>query len=152
MFVKSLKVKNFRNYTEEGVDFCRGINLISGQNGQGKTNLVEAMMLCALTKSPRTHNDEDMLKQGEAFGSVEILVERDFGNLSVKCTIDENGKTFFVNGNEVDKVSDVFGNLVAVYFSPDDLRIVSDSPAERRDFMDTDISQLSGGYYNLVSR
>lgn len=152
MFVSNLKLKNFRNYTEASVNFSRGINLISGQNGQGKTNLVEALMLCALTKSPRTHSDEDMLKKNEVFGESEVFVERGYGNLSVKCSIDEHGKTFYINGNETNKVSDVFGNLVAVYFSPDDLKIVSESPENRRDFMDTDISQISGSYYSLVAR
>ncbi len=152
MHVSKLSVKNFRNYTQQSVEFSNGINLISGQNGQGKTNLVEALMLCALTKSPRTHSDEDMLKKGDEFFDVTAYVERDFGSLSVRCLMDAQGKRFFVNGNEVKKVSDVFGNLVAVYFSPDDLKIVSESPAERREFMDTDISQLSGSYYGLVQR
>lgn len=152
MYVSELEIKNFRNYTKQSVKFSQGINLISGGNGQGKTNLVEALMLCALTKSPRTHSDEDMLKKGESDFEVKISLNRNFGNLSVSCIFGEQGKHFFVNGNEVKKVSEVFGNLVAVYFSPDDLKIVSESPAERREFMDTDISELSGSYYTLIQR
>lgn len=153
MYIKWLKAKNFRNYIALGVEFSQGINLISGQNGQGKTNLVEAVMLLALTKSPRTHTDADMKKDGTSFAESEALVSRNFGTLTLRATIsDEEHKTFFVNGNETDKVSDVFGNLVAVYFSPDDLKIVSESPNERREFMDTDISQISGGYYKLICR
>lgn len=153
MRVKSIKLKNFRNYDEASLEFFAGINLIAGQNGQGKTNLVEAVMLNALSKSPRTSHDEDMKKEGTSHTEAEVLIERDFGEVSVKCVLDSDaGKKFFVNTNEIKKTSELFGNLVAVYFAPNDLKIVSESPAERRDFMDTDISQLSGSYYTLLSR
>ncbi len=151
MRVKWLKLKNFRNYEECFVEFFAGTNLISGGNGQGKTNLVEAVMLGALTKSPRTSHDEDLKQENKQIAEVEVCVERKFGDLQIK-TVLEDKKHFYVNGNEVKKVSEVFGNLVAVYFSPNDLKIVSSSPSERRDFMDTDISQLSGSYYALTQR
>lgn len=146
------KLKNFRNYEEAFVEFSDGMNLISGQNGQGKTNLVEAVMLNAFTKSPRTSRDDDMKLEGSNHTEAEVLVERNFGNVSVKCVFDENKKKFFINSNEVKKVSEIFGNLVAVYFSPNDLKIVSSSPSERRDFIDTDISQISGTYYNILQK
>lgn len=152
MRVKSLKLSNFRNYDEASLDFYDGINLISGQNGQGKTNLVEAVMLGALSKSPRTSHDEDMKKEGTELSIAEVVVERSFGDVCIKCVLDEQKKRFFINSNEIKKTSELFGNLVAVYFSPNDLKIVSESPAERRDFMDSDISELSGTYYSLLQR
>jgi len=153
MQIKSLKLKNFRNYESADVEFFSGINLISGKNGQGKTNLVEAAMLCALSKSPRTSRDEDMKKENTFYTETEICLKRDFGEMSIKCIIDdEKGKRFFVNGNEIKKTSELFGNLIAVYFSPNDLTIVSGGPSERRDFIDTDISMISGAYYNLILR
>ncbi|MBE5755378.1 MAG: DNA replication/repair protein RecF [Clostridiales bacterium] len=153
MRVKWLKLKNFRNYDELAVEFFDGINLISGKNGQGKTNMVEAVMLSALTKSPRTSHDEDMKLEGTDGTVAELCVERNFGDVTIKTTINnETKKTFFINTNEAKKLSEVFGNLVAVYFSPNDLKIVSGGPNERREFMDTDISQLSGSYYNLTQR
>ena len=153
MRVKWCKLKNFRNYEECFVEFFSGTNLISGLNGQGKTNLVEGVMLNALTKSPRTSRDEDMKKESTSHTEAEVCVERVFGDVTIKCILDDElKKKFFINSNEVKKMSEVFGNLVAVYFSPNDLRIVSSSPSERRDFMDTDISQLSGSYYSLIQR
>lgn len=153
MQVKWVRLKNFRNYEECFVEFKEGINLISGKNGQGKTNLVEAVMLGALTKSPRTSRDDDMKMENTTHAEAEVCIERKFGEVKIKSIIDnETKKSFYINGNGVKKVSEVFGNLVAVYFSPNDLKIVSGSPSERRDFMDSDISQLSGVYYNLVQR
>ena len=153
MRVKWLKLNNFRNYEEAFVEFFDGKNLIFGKNGQGKTNLVEAVMLAALTKSPRTSRDDDMKKENTERAEVELCVERNFGDIKLKATIsDETKKSFFVNGNQIKKLSEMFGNLVAVYFSPNDLKIVSGGPNERREFVDTDISELSGSYYNLTQR
>lgn len=153
MQVKWLKLKNFRNYDECYLELFSGLNLISGKNGQGKTNLVEAVMLNALSKSPRTSRDDDMKKENTSHSVAEICVQRSYGELTLKCTLDDiTKKSFFINSNEAKKVSDIFGNLVAVYFSPNDLKIVSGSPSERREFMDIDISQLSGSYYNLLQR
>jgi DNA replication and repair protein RecF len=82
-----------------------------------------------------------------------MCVERNFGDVNLKVTLNsETKKSFFINTNEAKKLSEVFGNLVAVYFSPNDLKIVSGGPNERREFMDTDISQLSGSYYTLIQR
>jgi len=153
MRVKWIRLKNFRNYDECFVELSDGINLISGKNGHGKTNMVEAVMLNALTKSPRTPRDDDMKKENTTHAEAEICIERTFGEVKLKCIIDnETKKKFYINSNEVKKISEMFGNLVAVYFSPNDLKIVSGSPSERRDFMDSDISQLSGTYYNLIQR
>lgn len=153
MKIKWLKLKNFRNYSECLVEFSDGINLISGKNGQGKTNLVEGVMINALTKSPRTSSDNDMKKEGSDISEAEVCLERNYGEVKLCCRIStELKKQFFINSNEVKKLSEVFGNLVAVYFSPADLKIVSGSPSDRRDFIDTDISQLSGSYYTLLNR
>ena len=153
MKIKSVKLVSFRNYDYQIVDFPMQITLVSGTNGQGKTNLVESVVVAATTKSPRTSNMSELVKDGSAETLVEILLERNFGQMNLSFTINAKGeKKFFINSNPVSKMSDVFGNLVVVYFSPDDLKIVSASPDKRRDFMDTDISELSGSYYNLIQR
>ena len=153
MKIKSVKLVSFRNYDYQIVDFPMQITLVSGTNGQGKTNLVESVVVAATTKSPRTSNMSELVKDGSTETLVEILLERKFGQMNLSFTINAKGeKKFFINSNPVSKMSDVFGNLVVVYFSPDDLKIVSASPDKRRDFMDTDISELSGSYYNLIQR
>lgn len=153
MKITKVKLENYRNYHYSVVEFSDGITLVSGANGQGKTNLVESLVLGSTTKSPRTSSLQETIRDGETQAFVEITAERSFGNVTLGYRIDGKGdKHFFVNGNEVKKLSEVFGNIVIIYFCPDHLRIVSASPAERRDFMDTDISQLSGSYYNLLQR
>lgn len=153
MRIKSVKLEHFRNYGYQIVDFPMQISLISGANGQGKTNLVESVVVLATTKSPRTSNMLELIQDGESHASAEILLERKFGEMNLKVEIGAKGeKKFYINSNQVSKMSEVFGNLVVVYFSPDDLKIVSASPDKRRDFMDTDISELSGYYYNLTQR
>lgn len=153
MFVKSLKLNNFRNYSAAAVEFCSGVNLISGLNGQGKTNLVEAIMFGCLSKSPRVHQDTDLIKFGEETASANIVATRKFGDVKIDYFINKNEENaFFVNNNKIDRVSQLFGNLVGVYFSPQELKIVLGSPSDRRDFCDTDISMLSEAYYNLLLR
>lgn len=153
MKIKSIKLESFRNYDYQIVDFPMQITLVSGANGQGKTNLVESVVVASTTKSPRTSNASELVKDGSDNAKVEISLERKFGQMNLSFEISSKGeKKFFVNSNQISKMGDVFGNLVVVYFSPDDLRIISASPDKRRDFMDTDISELSGSYYNLLQR
>ena len=153
MKINSVKLQNFRNYDYVVVDFAEKITLVSGANGQGKTNLVESLVLASTTKSPRTSSLQELIKDGKDNAKATISATRNFGNVEIEFTISSKGeKSFFVNGNQVSKLSEVFGNIVVVYFCPNDLEIVSASPAERREFMDTDISQLSGSYYNLLQR
>jgi len=153
MEIKKLKLTNFRNYDYALVDFGKGISLVTGANAQGKTNLVESLVIASTTKSPRTSSLQEVIKDGQASAGVEVIYERKYGQASISYTISAKGeKTFCLNGNPVSKLGEIFGNIVVIYFSPADLKIVSASPAERRDFMDTDISQLSGSYYNLLQR
>jgi len=153
MKITTIQLNNFRNHKETFVDFNDGINTLVGQNGQGKTNIVEAIVVSSTTKSPRTSKENELILNGQNSTRVSINVARNFGNVKIEYVIDkEQGKIFYINGNEVKKMSEVFGNLVTVYFSPDEIKIVSESPNERREFMDTDISQLSGTYYNLLNR
>lgn len=153
MYVKSVKLVNFRNYETANAEFCRGVNLVTGQNGQGKTNLVEALVTASWTKSPRTTKHKDMIRFGASKALAEIIVNRNFGDLKISYELSgEENKKFMINGTPVYKLSEVFGNLVVVYFSPTEMKIVTGGPQERRDFMDTDISELSGQYYNLVAR
>ena len=151
MKIKSVKLINFRNYCAAQIEFGAGVNLVCGANGQGKTNLAESILVASLGSSPRTHHDEELIMHGAQNCRAEIEIERDYGKVSVSYNL-LPVKEFYINGSPVKKLGELFGNLVTVYFSPKQLEIVTGGPQERRDFMDTDISQLSGKYYNLVQR
>lgn len=151
MKVKNVRLNNFRNYKSADVELDEGFNLISGANGQGKTNLAESILFASLACSPRTHHSEELILDGQDKANVQLDIQKRYGTVTIQYTIGD-GNSFYVNGNYVKKLSDLFGTLVTVYFSPNELEIVSGSPQERRDFMDTDISQLSGKYYALVQR
>lgn len=153
MKISQVKLINYRNYDCAIVDFNNLVSLVSGANGQGKTNLVESLIVASTTKSPRTSSFSELIKDGKNEAKVEIELERKYGKMTLAFSINAKGdKTFYINGNPVSKMSEVFGNLVVIFFSPSYLKIVNASPAERREFMDTDISQLSGSYYNLLKR
>ena len=98
MKIKSIKLVSFRNYDYQIVNFPMKITLVSGSNGQGKTNLVESIVVSATTKSPRTSNMSELVKDGAAEASVEILLDRKFGQMNLSYTINAKGeKKFFIN-------------------------------------------------------
>lgn len=150
MFIKKLKVSNFRNYGEMELSAAPGINVIYGKNGLGKTNIIEAMFLCAIGKSFRAAHNNEMIKIGEEKLSVEIKIEDNLFS-SINMTYDKNkSKTIKVDGVYISKMSFLMGKLVAVMFSPETMKIVSEGPSYRRKFMDIALCQLSSSYYNAL--
>ena len=126
MIIKKVQLTNFRNYDYALVDFSKGISLVAGSNAQGKTNLVESLVLASTAKSPRTSTLQDLIKDGKTNALVDVLVQRNYGEIKVSFSLNSKGeKKFSVNGNEVSKLGDVFGNMVVIYFCPNDLEIVS---------------------------
>lgn len=153
MKVTSLDLINFRNHASTSIKLCSGFNLLVGLNGQGKTNLAEALVFLSRAKSPRTHQDKDLIRSGENFANIKAELIKKYGKVAFDFTINsEADNVFDINYNHIDKIGDVFGNLVCIYFCPQDLKIITGGPSERRDFIDTDITMLSSTYYNLLNR
>ncbi|WP_243123032.1 DNA replication/repair protein RecF [Criibacterium bergeronii] len=150
MIIENLAVKDFRNYEYLDLEFGKNVNIIYGQNGQGKTNIVEAIHFLSFSKSFRTKMDNDVIKFGKDTAYI-----RGTANENTPKTIDirlSNGKKKAINVNSVPilKISDLMGVLNTVVFVPEDIKIVADSPTYRRNFMDKEISQLKPVYYNLL--
>ena len=140
MRVNSLKLKNFRNYGELEVEFDHKRNIIIGENAQGKTNLIEAIYLCAFARSFRTSNSTDLIKIGE-----------ESCNVSVEAVSEDIDKKMIKKDNKfLSRTAELLNNLVVVVFSPDDLRIIKDSPEKRRNFIDKEISQLRPSYFEAL--
>jgi len=153
MVIRSLKLIDYRNYTHQEVSFSAGINVITGENAQGKTNLVEAVVLSCIGRSPRTPRDKELIRWNAPHAYVCCTGERKYGKVKVETflTHTEN-KRISINGLPIRKLGELMGNLNAVYFTPDELKIVKSGPGERRRFLDIDISQLSKTYFYELSR
>lgn len=153
MYVSSLTLKSFRNYEHEKLSFSTGTNLIYGNNAQGKTNILEAVYLFSHGRSHRTKQDSELIKFNAPFALEEINFfshERDFVGQMV---INRNGKKQIkINNIVIPKLSELLSYLNIVLFSPEDLSLIKGSPAARRKFMDSSISQLYPKYMaSLIS-
>jgi len=152
MRIKNLNLKNFRNYSEESVEFAEGLNVLYGRNAQGKTNCAEAVFYLCTGISPRCRRDKQLIKYGETCARLSAVAEGRYGAMEISADITETGREFRLNGNKITKNADILGNLFGVFFSPQELRLIQDGPDERRRFLNVSISQLSKPYYTALSR
>lgn len=153
MFVEKLKLNGFRNYSEESVNFLPGINLIVGKNGQGKTNLLEAIYFSAVGRSPKTTKDAELINWEKQRASFLLKCSKKAGTKEIEVIFQKGSKKVIrVNGVNLLKIGDLLGNVNVVFFSPDELKLVKDAPQDRRKFMDMDISQLSKNYFYLLTK
>jgi len=149
MFINKIKLKNFRNYEEQEIELNKNINIIYGDNAQGKTNILEAIFLCSLGKSFRTSKEKELIKFGEQSCLVETEYQKKDRSGKIKIQISSK-KQISVNGINIKKLSEILGNINIVIFTPDDINILKDGPANRRRFLDMMIGQLRPNYvYNL---
>lgn len=152
MKVKQLELTNYRNYVNQSLDFSDHINIFIGNNAQGKTNLLESLYVLAMTKSHRTHNEKELVHEGDSQAKISGTIERRLGNLSLEIDISNKGRKTKVNGLEQSKLSQYIGQLNAVLFSPEDLSLVKGSPNLRRKFVDMDLGQINPIYLHYLSQ
>lgn len=153
MKVKELTLKNFRNYEEIKVEFSDGVNILVGKNAQGKTNLVEPIYILSALKSFRNSKLIDCIKDDGASLEIKAKVDSAVGSKTIQYKINKEGTNeYFVNQNKQTKRKDMFSHCFAVIFSPDELKLVKGAPDVRRDFLDTDICQISPIYSELLDR
>ena len=150
MWIKKIKIKNFRNYEKEEINLEKNINIFYGQNAQGKTNIIESIFLCSLGKSFRAKKDNEMIKLNEQNAMVEIEYEKSDREGKIKIEIG-NKKNIYLNGIKIKKLSELLGNLNIVIFTPDDINILKGGPQNRRRFLDIMISQLRPNYMHILN-
>ncbi len=153
MVIKQLTLKNFRNYEKEEFNFSDGINILTGANAQGKTNCAEAIFFLCTGYSPRANKDRLVIRNGfeeaEIFGSA----VSNYGDVSVKINFNKNDKKdIFVNEVAVNKIGDLLGNIHSVFFNPQELKLVQESPEDRRRFLNISLCQISKTYFYALSR
>ena len=152
MIVKSLKLNQFRNYESLQLSFDKGTNLFYGNNAQGKTNILEAVYLCGTTKSHKGSKDREMIRFGEEEAHIRMAISRSQSAYEIDMHLKKNRtKGVAVNGVPIKKASELFGIVNVIFFSPEDLNIIKNGPAERRRFLDLELCQLNKVYvYDLV--
>ncbi|WP_026263639.1 DNA replication/repair protein RecF [Paenibacillus sanguinis] len=150
MFVKQLTLQNYRNYDTLSLGSFGAVNLLIGRNAQGKTNLLEALFVMALTKSHRTGKDKELISFGQDHAIVTAEVEKKYGTVQLELRLSTQGKKAKINGLEQRKLSDFIGAMNVVMFAPEDLEIVKGTPGIRRRFLDMEIGQVQPSYlYHL---
>lgn len=148
MQISSLILKNYRSYQNLSVSFGSGINILLGKNAAGKTNVLEAIGFLSIGKSFRTQKDIECIREGSEAAYIKSGIQRSKGALDIEAMISVLGKkSLKVNGQPVRKIGELFGNFIAVVFSPEDLKTLKESPSLRRRFIDMEISKLRPSYF-----
>lgn len=147
MIIRSIELKNFRNYGQLQIDFDAGTNILFGDNAQGKTNILESAYVSATTKSHKGSRDREMIRFGEDEAHIRTIVFKRGQDYQIDLHLKKNrAKGIAVNQVPIKKASDLFGILNIILFSPEDLNIIKDGPTERRRFLDLELCQLDKIY------
>lgn len=151
MIIKSLELQDYRNYDLLNLAFDRGTNILYGDNAQGKTNILEAIYVSATTKSHKGSKDRDIVNFHKEEAHIRTFLEKDGVETRVDMHLRKSkSKGIAIDGQKIKKAADLLGVCNVVFFSPEDLGIIKDGPAERRRFVDMELCQLDGFYlYNL---
>lgn len=152
MKVKSLKLKNYRNYNILDIEFDSHTNILYGDNAQGKTNILESLYLSGTTKSHRGTKDRDLIQFGSEESHIETIIDKKGSKFQIDMHLKKNSpKGIAINKIPIKKASELFGIVHFVFFSPEDLNIIKDGPSGRRRFIDLELSQLDKVYLSNLS-
>jgi DNA replication and repair protein RecF len=150
LYLKSLKLNNFRNYRELNVNFDTRLNFLIGNNAQGKTNVLEAIYCLSTARSFRTQVEREMIGWGGGTAYIKGIVAGLETDRAIEIGFSGNNKKIRVNGVDIKKRGDLLGNLSVVIFSPEELKLVKEGPSFRRRFMDQEIIQIKPSYYHSI--
>jgi len=151
MIIESIELKNYRNYDELHMDFSQGTNILYGDNAQGKTNVLEAIYVCATTKSHRGSKDKEIIQFDRDESHIKLNVRKNDIPYRIDMHLKKNkAKGVAVNGVPIRKASELFGIVNVVFFSPEDLNLIKNGPAERRRFVDMELCQLNKLYVHSL--
>ena len=152
MYLEKIALQHYRNYESLTAEFENKVNVILGENAQGKTNVMEAMYVLAMAKSHRTSNDKDLIRWDQDYARIEGRVKKNNGSIPLELMISKKGKKAKFNHLEQKRLSQYIGNMNVVMFAPEDLNLVKGSPQIRRRFIDMEIGQVSSVYLHEYSQ
>lgn len=153
MTIQEVELHQFRNYTKQNLSFGDEINILYGQNAQGKTNILESLYISSTGKSHRTNNYHDLIQNGQTGFEIKLraTVNNRENSIIIRYSKD-TGKSAEINGIRREKLSDILGTLNMIFFSPETLEVVKGSPASRRKFLDILLCQTNRQYLHLLKR
>ena len=151
MFLKSISVVNFRNYDNLELELSPNVNIIYGDNAQGKTNLLESIYFLAMTKSHRSFIDDNLIREGEKIAKIDGIVSNDDFETNLRIVLSTASKKMFVDGNNYKKVSDYVSRMNVIIFYPEDLELVKGGPLVRRRYINLELSQLYSNYMDILN-
>ena len=153
MIIKSIELSNFRNYEQLYIEFEEGTNILYGDNAQGKTNILEAAYISGTTKSHKGSKDKEMIRFHSEESHIRTIVEKNEKEYQIDMHLRNRGsKGVAINKIPIKKASELFGILNIVFFSPEDLNIIKNGPAERRRFLDSELCQLDKLYLSDLAK
>ena len=151
MYIRKVELENFRNYEKEKIEFDKNVNIIYGDNAQGKTNILESIFICSLGKSFRTNKDKELINKEQEYSKIEMISCKEDRELRINFEIKDK-KKFYINGIDIKKTSDILGKNYIVLFTPEDINILKNEPGKRRRFLNIMISQLRPMYVHLLNQ
>ena len=152
MYIESIELNNYRNYRKVKVEFGKNTNILYGNNAQGKTNILESIYMAATTKSHRGTKDRDIIRIGEDESHIRLFLrKRDVSHKIDMHLRKSKNKGVAIDGIAIRRATELYGLLNVIFFSPEDLSIIKNGPAERRRFMDLELCQISRLYYQNLA-
>ena len=153
MKINTLTLKNFRNYSKQVVNFDEGLNILIGKNAQGKTNILEAIFFAVIGKSFKVGKEKETIKWDEDIASIKAEFSKLYRDVEIELAFNKlSKKSIKIEGISIKKIGELLGTVNAVFFSPQELKLVKESPDERRRFMNIDISQTNKRYFYALNR
>jgi DNA replication and repair protein RecF len=151
MYIKNLQLLNYRNYDELNIELNSGVNVFIGDNAQGKTNILESIYYCSLAKSHRTSKDRELINWNSEEAYVRAYISKERLDKNIEIKIFKDGKKGIrINSIKINKIQELIGIFNVVLFSPEDLKIVKESPSYRRKFLDIELCKLNPKYYHSL--
>ena len=151
MLLNNITLVNFRNYEKVSIDFSNNINILIGDNAQGKTNILESIYVLAITKSHRSLNDINLIKNNKEFCKLKGKIRVNGISRNLEFFLSNKEKRVSINNKQIRRLTDYISNFNIILFTPDDLELIKGSPSVRRKFLNIEIGQLDNHYLNILN-
>ena len=151
MRIKKLELTNFRNYDKFKLETSDNLNIIIGENGVGKTSILESIYICSLARTFKSNDEDVILKKDRLFSKIKIDLEVQNKTKKLEYTLTDKGKKTKINNSLKKRISDFISQYKVILFSPDELKIIKESPNTRRNYLNISLSQINKAYIKLLN-